>query len=502
MKKTIFYSLLMAGLVTSCDLDINDNPNYPANEQITPDLIFPSVEAGVAVAAGGDIHNYAGFFSQYFEQSPEASQYVTISQYNLNETSQLLDYSYTTIYARALMDAKEVLDKSTSTALSFATTVMRAYILQVMVDNTSDAPYTEALGGTNVSNPKWDKGEDVYKGILQEMDDAEKALDEDAFASLDAEDLVFDGNMEQWKGLANALRLRMYMRFIDADMEKDAYIEKVKTLVNANNFFTGDAAFRGFADEASKRNPWYETNAVGITGGQCAAYPIVSYYTSTNDPRMSFAINLNKKDNKYVGQIPGGREISDEHNGSDKWLNKDISAINPNHSDGKGAVQPVYFFTQANLQFLVAEVKLRFLNDAAGAQIAYVNAVKADFEARGMAGRENDILDLWAGASTDEDKLDLIYMQKWAAFFCMDHMEAWSELRRTDVPKLTTVPQVDIFKNGIASGYSAGDLISPWKNVMGSGLIKRVNYPLSARMYNVNTPKAVSLDTPVWWDKK
>ena len=91
MKKTIFYSLLMAGLVTSCDLDINDNPNYPANEQITPDLIFPSVEAGVAVAAGGDIHNYAGFFSQYFEQSPEASQYVTISQYNLNETSQLLD---------------------------------------------------------------------------------------------------------------------------------------------------------------------------------------------------------------------------------------------------------------------------------------------------------------------------------------------------------------------------------------------------------------------------
>ena len=66
MKKTIFYSLLMAGLVTSCDLDINDDPNYPANEQITPDLIFPSVEAGVAVAAGGYIHNYAGFFSQYF----------------------------------------------------------------------------------------------------------------------------------------------------------------------------------------------------------------------------------------------------------------------------------------------------------------------------------------------------------------------------------------------------------------------------------------------------
>lgn len=62
MKKTILYSLLFAGMMTGCDLDINDNPNYPANEQMTPDLIFPSVGAGIAAAVGGDIHNYAGFF--------------------------------------------------------------------------------------------------------------------------------------------------------------------------------------------------------------------------------------------------------------------------------------------------------------------------------------------------------------------------------------------------------------------------------------------------------
>lgn len=500
MKKTILYSLLFAGMMTGCDLDINDNPNYPANEQMTPDLIFPSVGAGIAAAVGGDIHNYAGFFSQYFEQSPESSQYTTISQYNLSESSQLIDYSYSNIYSSALMDAKEVLDKSTNTAMSFATTVLRAYVLQVMVDNTSEAPYTEALKGTEVSNPKWDAGEDVYKGVLKEMDDAEAALNAEP-SSLDAEDMIFDGDLSQWKGFANALRLRMYMRFIDAGVEVDTYTEKVKTLVTANNFFIGDAGFSGFSDESSKRNPWYETNAILVTGGQCAAYPIVSYYESTNDPRISFAINQNKKDNKYVGQIPGGREKSDEYNGSDKWMNQDVSAINHAHADGKGAVQPVYFFTQANLQFLIAEVRLRFMNDEAGAKTAYDNAVKSDFEARSMGGQETEILNLWNSASTQDDKLNLIYMQKWAALFCMDHMEAWSELRRTDVPKLTTISQDQIFKNGTGSGYTAGDLISPWKNAMGSGLVKRVNYPLSARMYNVNTPKAVSLDTPVWWDK-
>ena len=501
MKKTILYSLLFAGLVTSCDLDINDDPNYPANEQMTPDLIFPSVGAGVAAAVGGDIHNYAGFFSQYFEQSPEASQYITISQYNLSESSQLIDYSYRSIYASTLMDAKEVLDKSTNTAMSFATTVLRAYVLQVMVDNTSEAPYTEALNGTDISNPKWDKGEDIYKGILKEMDDAEAALNEEP-SSLDAEDLIFGGDLAQWKGLANALRLRMYMRFIDADVDAAAYTEKVKALVSANNFFTGDAGFDGFSDETAKRNPWYETNAILITGGQCAAYPIVSYYQSTNDPRISFAIDLNKKDKTYLGQIPGGREKSDDYNGSEKWMNQNVSAINFKHSDGKGATQPVYFFTQANLQFLIAEVKLRFMNDEAGAKAAYENAVKADFAARSMTGQESDILNLWSSANTNDDKLNLIYMQKWVAFFCMDHMEAWSELRRTDVPKFTTVSQEDIFKSGTGSGYKAGDLITPWKNAMGNAILKRVNYPLSARLYNVNTPKAVSLDTSVWWDKK
>ena len=141
------------------------------------------------------------------------------------------------------------------------------------------------------------------------------------------------------------------------------------------------------------------------------------------------------------------------------------------------------------------------MNDEAGAKTAYEAAVAADFAARSMGGQESDVISLWDNASTTEDKLHLVYMQKWAAFFCMDHMEAWSEIRRTDYPKLTSVNQADIFSQGTGSGYVAGDLISPWENALGGGLIKRVNYPLNARMYNVNTPEAVALTTPVWWDK-
>ena len=63
--------------------------------------------------------------------------------------------------------------------------------------------------------------------------------------------------------------------------------------------------------------------------------------------------------------------------GTDNWKNKNVSAIDYSI----GATKPVYFFTQAELQFLIAEVYARFLNDDANAKSAYEAGVTADFAA-------------------------------------------------------------------------------------------------------------------------
>ena len=91
-------------------------------------------------------------------------------------------------------------------------------------------------------------------------------------------------------------------------------------------------------------------------------------------------------------------------------------------------------------------MKLRFLNDDAAAKIAYEAAITADFAARDMAGQETAMFGTggavaWGNATSNEDKLELIYMQKWVALFYMDHIEAWSEIRRTDCPKLSSHQQ-------------------------------------------------------------
>lgn len=64
-------------------MDINDNPNYPSNGDVTPTLVFPSIENALADVAGDAMFTYGGFFAQYFEQRPEANQYNVEAELHL-----------------------------------------------------------------------------------------------------------------------------------------------------------------------------------------------------------------------------------------------------------------------------------------------------------------------------------------------------------------------------------------------------------------------------------
>ena len=103
--------------------------------------------------------------------------------------------------------------------------------------------------------------------------------------------------------------------------------------------------------------------------------------------------------------------------------------------------------------------------------------------------------------ATKEDKLKLIYMQKWVALFYRNHFEAWSEQRRTDVPAVSSASAEKLHKD--PTSYTAGNLIAPAVNYYGNGgLCKRMPYPSTARQLNKNTPAVKTLADPVFWDVK
>lgn len=501
MKK--IYLLAAAGLMmfSSCDLDINEDPNYPSNSDVTADLVFPAIENSIATAVGDQMFNYAGFFVQYWDQSPTANQYNDLAELNLDEGSRLFDRCYQNLFAQALEDVEDVLAKTSNTSDVFAAKVLRAQAFQYLVDNMDQCPYTEALQGSANTMPVWDSGQTVYEGVLAEIDAAEAALTGEAMTVTD--DLL-GKNVNEWKGYANALRLRMYMRLIDGGINASEYTSKAKALVAANNFFSGDVAWDVYSDAQGQRNPWgatfYESTLAG-TKNHCAGYPLVTYLQATGDPRIAYTLSQSSKYNDYVGQMPGCKTLMGEWLGiGSAYDEKYVSNIERE----KAKAMPIYLFTQSELQFLIAEVELRFNNNDAAAKAAYEAAVTEDFASRGIDGAEAFLAankTNWSAQASDDAKLHLLYMQKWVAFFYRNHMEAWSEARRTDVPVLSSASAKSIFDDSTV--YTAGDFINPGVNfISGGGLAKRVPYPSNARRYNKNTPETKVLSDRVFWDAK
>lgn len=489
MKKIITF-VSLAVFLSGCSLDVNTDPNYPSNVSST--LVLPAVENSIAVVTGDGMYNYAGFFAQYYDQMPEANQYNALADYTFTESTQLIDRSYSALYAGALEDVAVILkDETASAADKYAATILRAYSFQLLVDNMDKTPYSEALQGSSNAMPKWDDGRSVYEGVLKELDTAESNL---GSATMNCSDLLLSKSVSQWKGFANALRLRMYLRFIDAGVDVSGYTSKIKTLVDAGGvFFKNDIKYDVFSDQVGKRNPWYAANKVNLAMNHVGAYPIISYLQATNDPRIAYDFVQATKTGVYAGAIPGSKDVLGKKNADYSFLNY-------------YATKPVYFFTQSELQFLLAEVYLRFYNDDTKAQAAYQAGIDADFSARGMSespsvmyGASGKVA--WSTAADATAKLQLAYMQKWVALCYMDHMEAWSEIRRTDCPKLSSKTGAQI--NADATVYTPGELISPMRDGLGAGnLVKRMFFPVVARQLNTNTPTSVPVTTPVWWDIK
>lgn len=487
----------MALIFTSCELDINDNPNYPDSGTISADLVFPNAQLGLVATISDNMFNYAGFFAQYFNQLPESQQFDAISENRINVSDQVFDGAYRTLYSGVLADLEDVKKKTTSTADLLAVAVLRTISFQLLVDNTDKTPYIESLGGSEVPNPKYDDGDVVYKGVLAELDEALSAYKTNS-EPMTVTDMMFKKNMTQWVGLANAVKLRMYMRMYEKD---NSVKDKIVALVNDNDFFMGDAALDIFADVPGNRSPFYASYYELGQANHCASYPIIQYMLHTDDPRIAYAYDKTAADGKYVGEIPGAKNVTKEWVGSENWKNKNVSNVNFKLHNGTGATRPGIIFTQANLQFLIAEAKLRFLNDEAGAKVAYEDAIKADFAFKGFDGVETYLAGEYVNFDLAENKLELIYMQKWAAFCYTDHMESWSEIRRTDVPKLSTKDGKSIFET--PSIYTPGELIDPVRNsIVGGGLVKRLPYSYKSYTINQNAPEAVEINVPVWWDVK
>jgi hypothetical protein len=288
--------------------DVNVNPN--GSSEVLTSALITNVGASVGQSIGNSfaLSIYApGLYCQYFGEP----------NYPGNGIYALPQNNSTGTYTGILMDCQVIINKNTddkikgtSSVLSgggnknqeaFARTI-KAYVFWQLTDTWGDLPYSEALkGGTNLT-PKYDKQEDIYKGILSELADAQNK-----FSSGDVPlrgDVIFGGDTNKWKKFVNSLRmlvaLRLSKRFpgpseYAAQQFKAAFDDAAGHITdNADNFAIN---YPG----GNYRNPWF---LPGQSEDNGIAKTFTDLLNGLSDGRISAMAEANNT-GAYVGVLYG-----------------------------------------------------------------------------------------------------------------------------------------------------------------------------------------------------
>ncbi len=481
MKKILILNIVLLALGTGCKkiTDYNVDPNNPSSSSATPQLLFPSAVMSTAGQVGGEYAINGGLWSEYFTQSAFASQYRTIDAYSMVSSDN--NTCYQEMYRSALSDYKKAQDLSETAQdwrFYLMSTIMKAYTFQVLVDLYDMIPYSEALSGSANLQPKFDDGYTVYEGLLAEINTAlSKDYKSNPLNATDAKsDLVFGGDMDAWERFANTLKLKIYLRMVNAKPQEAQ--QGIEALYSANsNFLESGAGITSFQDKPNYSNPFFEQNIrrLNTPDNLRASKTFVSWLQAHNDPRI---VN-------YFGSTNPSTINQGDYSNPDPALGSAAVFV-------QNATDPVWFISEAESYFMQAEARERYFAGA-GAKELYDKAVTTAFAQLGLAPGA-----LLAGdyaypvAGSFDAKLEAIIVQKWASFPGTHDLEGFFERSRTGYPKTSPVYSTD-------PSYIPGQIVYSKNGVTGGLFPKRMLFPNIERSRNINTPAEVPITQKVWW---
>jgi hypothetical protein len=361
---------------------------------------------------------------------------------------------------------------------------MKVYSYEILVDLYDKVPYSEAFQGAANLQPKFDDGDAIYTGLLAELD-AALAKDYTSIplsAVQQKTDFLFAGDMDLWTQFANTLKLKMYLRMVNA---KPAVAQAGISALYASGaeFLSTDAGIAKWDGTPDNSNPFYEYNIrrLNVSTNLKASRTFTEFLGANNDPRLLTYFNTLSP----VAMIQGDYSAT--------------AAEQPTYASAttfyQTATQPTWFITAAESHFMQAEALERYFGGA-GAKAAYDAGLEAAFAQSGQPiGNLATTNYAYPTAAPFEQKLEMIVTQKWASFAGTHDLEAFFEQQRTGYPSTTTltVPTFGAFtraqfvygKNGVTAG------VFP----------RRLVWPASTRDRNKNAPAEVPLTTKVWWAK-
>jgi hypothetical protein len=508
MKKIINHSLALFAmllLATSCDKNFDDlNTNKVNPLQIDPLYQLNNAVVSAAFPGNSSLAYEIGIVQQIISPNNGVLNGANFNSDNRGNTQVIWQNYYRNVIRNtndAIVNTKAAPDRGNLTQMA---RIFQAFAYMVLTDEYGDIPYKEGGKGYTEQNffPVYNTQQEIYTDIIKELGEAATALN--TTAKIETGDILYGGNIAQWKKFAYSLMLRAGMRLSKADAQKAQ-----ATVVAA---FQGGVILAN-ADNAFIRHDANYTNQIGVTLNSTEganfylAKPFVDSLKNRNDPRLqSIAV-------RYVGAINGGGQttaarttdpaqqfglpLGFDNNTANAYA---LSIGRASFYDFSQAdrtriakqTAPCFLVTASQTQLLLAEAKQRgWITPATTVKEFYDAGVTlnmqqmASYDA-GSAIAAGDVTTYLTNNPFDPARaLEQIGTQYWIASF-LNGPEAFANYRRTGFPALAPNP-------------------FPGKEV---AFIRRLTYPNSEQSVNsTNLNAAITrqgpdkLDTRVWWDK-
>lgn len=329
--------------------------------------------------------------------------------------------------------------------------ILRVIEMGVLTDIYGDVPYSEAGYGAikGTFSPKYDAQKDIYPDLLKELEEAGTALSATAYIPK-ASDLVFGGDMTKWKRAANSLMLRFAMRMQKVDPAAAQLWAKKATdrglMAGNDDSFAVKFANTGAGNNANP-NSW---NMISTGRGIVTADNIqwgktfIDALKARKDPRLPVVSATKTGDRTPASQLglPSGTDPT-------------MLATLPVNDRTKYSRPAPNMYALDNPQFVMSYAESELLKAEAIERTWATGTAKQAYDNALVAGIRQ--INSYGGTLTDADaaaylqnnpypggtldaKLEAIHTEFWMVTgSLLNHIEAWSNWRRTGYPKLTPV---------------------------------------------------------------
>jgi len=248
MKKLKIFLLIACPLIivnSGCDKfkDFGDTNVNPGG--VTTPIVGALLTNAESTLGGYAAMTRGGLYGQYISET----QYTDVSLYALPQLA------FNGEYAGVLMDLQDIINRNLSNNESVVARILQQYIFWTITDRWGNVPYSEALKGN--PTPKYDKQEDIYKGMISTLKTAVTQFDN----SIITGDIIYNGNVSKWKKLANSLRMLMALRLSKRYLGPSEYAAtefKAALSDPAGYISTNADNFKLPYPGGNFRNAWYE----------------------------------------------------------------------------------------------------------------------------------------------------------------------------------------------------------------------------------------------------